>query len=90
MRTAPEEQLAELGLPAYTLPIAGRPFGHILVDLNAAQTDFDFSPRPEDVWLRDTIAGCAADPPSEDSPGYADRAAEIRVAEELLGRRAAH
>jgi nucleoside-diphosphate-sugar epimerase len=75
----PEEALRGLGLPDYTLPIAGRPFGHLLLDLSHIQHDLAFEPSPESVWLTETLQGCAANPPTENSPHYARRAEELRA-----------
>ena len=76
----PERDLATLGLLDYQMPIAGRPFGHVLLDICAARADLGFEPQPESTWLIQTARGCAANPPSRPSPGYAQRADEIRVA----------
>jgi nucleoside-diphosphate-sugar epimerase len=66
--------------PGYLLPVAGRPFGHMLVDASAIRYDLGFDPSPEGIWLAETIQGCAANAPAEPSPGYEHRAAEIAVA----------
>jgi nucleoside-diphosphate-sugar epimerase len=81
-----EDDAASLGLNDYTLPIAGRPFGHCLLDLAAIRYEVGFDPSPESVWLANTIQGCAANPPSANSPGYDHRAEEVRVARTLLTR----
>jgi nucleoside-diphosphate-sugar epimerase len=75
----PENELRSVGLEGYALPIAGRPFGHVLLDLSAASRDFGFEPRSEDVWLARTISGCAANPPTADSAHYAQRDLELRA-----------
>jgi nucleoside-diphosphate-sugar epimerase len=75
-----EDALTSVGLPGYTLPIAGRPFGHVLLDLGAIRCDLGFEPSPESVWLRHTVAGCAAAPPAIGSVGYERRAHEVAVA----------
>jgi len=75
-----EAELSECGLSAYSLPVAGRPFGHVLLDLTAVRCDVGFEPRPEAEWLRTTIAGCAANPPEGDSAHYEQRARELRAA----------
>ena len=76
----PESALADLDLADYALPVAGRPFGHVLLNLSAAQFDFDFEPQPEDVWLRATLQDCAANPPAGNSAHYDQREAELRAA----------
>jgi nucleoside-diphosphate-sugar epimerase len=76
----PEVSLDDHALGGYTLPVAGRPFGHVLLDLSAARCDFGFAPRPEDVWLHATINGCAANPPECDSANYERRDRELRAA----------
>lgn len=81
----PEQSTQALGLEGYALPIAGRPFGHVLLDLSAIRTDVGFEPSPEATWLGETIAGCAAQPPAQDSAGYARREVEVSVARRLLG-----
>ena len=75
-----ERDLAPRGLPDYHMPIAGRPFGHVLLDGCAARADLGFEPLPESTWLVDVARGCAASPPPEPSAGYARRADEIRAA----------
>jgi nucleoside-diphosphate-sugar epimerase len=79
-----EHAVGNAGLPGYTLPIAGRPFGHVLLDIGAIRCDLGFEPSPESVWLQDTLAGCAANPPRTDSAGYDRRAQEAAVAGALL------
>lgn len=78
----PEASLPNAELAGYTLPIAGRPFGHMLVDIGAARGALGFEPRPESVWLADTMRGCAANPPTTASAGYERRAIETRLAGE--------
>ena len=78
--------MSGLGLPGYTLPIAGRPFGHVLLDVSAIQCELGFEPSAEDVWLHDTLAGYAANPPSLSSAGYERRAQEAQVARMLLNQ----
>lgn len=80
-----EDDLADLGLGGYTLPVAGRPFGHVLLDTRALACDLGFDPSPEDVWLKETLEGCAAHPPQTDSAGYARRKREVEVACQLPG-----
>jgi len=63
---------------------AGRPFGHVLLDISAIRCELGFDPSPEAVWLQDTLAGCAANPPSVGSAGYERRDYEARVARTLL------
>jgi nucleoside-diphosphate-sugar epimerase len=79
-----EDALEGAGLPGYTLPIAGRPFGHVLLDVSAIRCELGFDPSPEAVWLQDTLAGCAANLPSVSSAGYARRDYEARLARTLL------
>jgi hypothetical protein len=81
-----EDDAAGLGLADYRLPVAGRPFGHCLVDLSAIRHDAGFEPSPESVWLTETLLGCARNPPEQNSPGYAQRADEIRIARALMTR----
>jgi nucleoside-diphosphate-sugar epimerase len=73
----PEAELSAIGLNGYTLPVAGRPFGHVLVDLSALRCDVGFEPHGEDVWLRRTLSGCAAHPPPGDSAHYEQRQREM-------------
>jgi nucleoside-diphosphate-sugar epimerase len=75
----PEPSLAEYHLEAYTLPIAGRPFGHMLLDLGAIRCDLGFVPSDESVWLTATLQGCAANPPPAASAGYDRRSIETNV-----------
>lgn len=75
----PETALPDAHLEAYALPIAGRPFGHMLLDLSAIRCDLAFEPSPESAWLAATIQGCAANPPATPSPGYDRRAMETQV-----------
>ena len=76
----PESEVAVIGLPGYAMPIAGRPFGHLLLDTAAIRCDLGFEPVDESIWLAHTAADCAADPPPEASPGYERRAAEVDAA----------
>ncbi|MBV9324048.1 MAG: NAD-dependent epimerase/dehydratase family protein [Chloroflexi bacterium] len=76
----PESSLGERGLDGYTLPIAGRPFGHMLLDIGAIRCELGFEPSAEKVWLNATIQGCAANPPTVSSGGYDRRADETRLA----------
>jgi nucleoside-diphosphate-sugar epimerase len=78
-----EEALDGAGLPGYALPIAGRPFGHVLLDTSAIHCELGFDPAPESVWLQDTLAGCAANPPVVNSAGYERREQEATVARGL-------
>jgi nucleoside-diphosphate-sugar epimerase len=76
----PEATLPACGLNGYTLPIAGRPFGHMLLDIGAIRYELGFEPSAESVWLAATVRGCATDPPSAGSAGYERRATETRLA----------
>jgi nucleoside-diphosphate-sugar epimerase len=76
----PEHLLSEAGLPGYAMPIAGRPFGHVLLDIDAARRDLGFAPLPFETWMSTTAQGCAAFPAAVDSHGYATRSAEIDAA----------
>ena len=76
----PEDSLERVGLPGYLLPVAGRPFGHVLLDIAAIRCELGFEPSPESIWLAETVRGCAARPPSANSPGYERRKDEVRVA----------
>jgi len=73
-------RIGEHDVPGYHMPIAGRAFGHVLLDGFAARADLGFEPVPESTWLVQTVRGCAANPPSVDSPGYVRRADEIGAA----------
>jgi nucleoside-diphosphate-sugar epimerase len=75
-----EEAVAQVGLPGYTLPIAGRPFGHVLLDTSLLGRGLGFEPSPEDVWLKDTLLNCARRPPTVNSAGYDRRAVEASAA----------
>jgi nucleoside-diphosphate-sugar epimerase len=76
----PEAALADYDLADYTLPVAGRPFGHVLLNLGAAAVDLGFVPQPESVWLGATIGGCARNPPESNSAHYDRREQEVQVA----------
>jgi nucleoside-diphosphate-sugar epimerase len=76
----PESSLTKSGLDGYTLPIAGRPFGHMLLDIGAIRCELGFEPSAESVWLTSTMQGCAAEPPMVASAGYDRRAEETRAA----------
>jgi nucleoside-diphosphate-sugar epimerase len=78
-RQVHEDELTSVGLDGYALPVAGRPFGHLLLDLSAARHEFGFEPRGEAVWLTRTISGCAANPPTVDSAHYENRDVELRA-----------
>jgi len=69
--------------------VAGRPFGHILLDLSAARCDLGFEPEPEDTWLRATLEGCAARPPEVNSAHYERRELELRAAHASAARESA-
>ena len=62
------------------MPIAGRPFGHFLMDLTSAYRDLGFVPTPWSEWIGDTARGCAASPPARPSEGYERRETEVAVA----------
>src|SRR5207302_1473581 len=79
-----EDALADAGVAGYTLPIAGRPFGHLLLDLSAIRTELGFEPKQESVWLTETLRGCADDPPATHSAGYERRDIEVRLATAYL------
>lgn len=76
----PEELLGAAGLAGYAMPIAGRPFGHVLLDIGAARTEIGFEPAPFETWMRATARGCASAPPARDSEGYERRQVEIDAA----------
>jgi nucleoside-diphosphate-sugar epimerase len=76
----PEGLIGPGGLSGYTMPIAGRPFGHFLMDLTNAYRDLGFQPTPWSDWIGDTAQGCAAAPPAKSSEGYERRDVEIAVA----------
>jgi nucleoside-diphosphate-sugar epimerase len=73
----PEAALEAAGLPGYSMPIAGRPLGHVLLDCGAIRRDIGFEPSPEATWLGQTARDCAANPPPRPSTGYERRAAEL-------------
>lgn len=75
-----ETLIHEAGLPTYTLPIAGAPFGEFIVDTCALRSEVGFEPTPGDTWLRDMAVGCAGLPQSGPSAGYEHRELEIRIA----------
>jgi nucleoside-diphosphate-sugar epimerase len=77
----PEDLIPAAGLNGYTMPIAGRPFGHFLMDLSSAYRFLDFRPTPFEDWIGETARGCAAAPPAQDSQGYERRGQEIAAAE---------
>jgi len=76
----PEHDLDAVGLAGYQMPIAGRPFGHVLLDISNPRRELDFAPRDESHWLVETVRACAAQPPTAASAGYQRRAEEVRVA----------
>jgi nucleoside-diphosphate-sugar epimerase len=80
----PEAALESAGLPDYSMPIAGRPLGHVLLDCGAIRRDIGFAPSPEATWLGQTARDCAANPPSRPSAGYERRPAELHAGR--LGR----
>jgi nucleoside-diphosphate-sugar epimerase len=77
----PEPMLAQVGLGAYSLPIAGRPLGNYRVDISAARRDLDYVPTPFPQWMETTVRDCAGNPPADDSADYEHRAREIAAAE---------
>jgi nucleoside-diphosphate-sugar epimerase len=79
-RSASYVHLPESALHGYTMPIAGRPLGHVLLDCTAIRTDLGFEPTPEATWLVHTVRGCAANPPASPSAGYERRDDELRAA----------
>jgi nucleoside-diphosphate-sugar epimerase len=85
----PPPVIAAAGLSDYRVPIAGLPFGHVLMDTCRAQQELDFKATPLEHWARDTAEGCAASPPTHDSRHYAARAREIEVARAYARTRAA-
>jgi len=80
--------IAAAGLSEYRVPIAGLPFGHVLMDTCRAQQELSFKATPVERWARDTAAGCAASPPAGDSRHYAARAQEIELARAYAQTRA--
>jgi hypothetical protein len=77
-------RVAEDCPPGYLLPVAGRPFGHVLLDCSAIRYELGFEPSPPSVWLADALRGCAADPPEQPSAGYERRSDEVRIARAIL------
>jgi nucleoside-diphosphate-sugar epimerase len=76
----PESLLAPAGLSDYAMPIAGRPFGYMLMDTAAAREELGLATTPLQDWVATTARGCAGSRPAADSAGYAGRAEEIAVA----------
>lgn len=86
----PESLLSAVGLGEYKMPIAGKPFGHFLMDISRARQDLAFEPTPADRWLEATARGCAESPPTQDSASYDRRPTEVGVARRLLALEAEH
>jgi nucleoside-diphosphate-sugar epimerase len=80
----PEHDLDNQGLPGYVLPVAGRPFGHLLVDTQKIRCQLEFEPSPEATWLSQTLRGCEANPPASPSNGYERRDQEVRLARQRI------
>jgi nucleoside-diphosphate-sugar epimerase len=76
----PESLLGPAGLDGYQMPIAGRPFGYMLMDTSAARADLGLEATPLRDWVATTALGCAASHPAADSSGYERRNIEIEVA----------
>jgi nucleoside-diphosphate-sugar epimerase len=84
----PGPVIAAAGLTDYRVPIAGLPFGHVLMDTCRAQQELGFRATPVERWARDTAEGCAASPPARDSRHYEARAQEIELARAYAQTRA--
>jgi nucleoside-diphosphate-sugar epimerase len=80
----PEDILASAGLDGYVIPIAGYPFGQFMMDTHALRCDLEFEFTDGPTWIGAMTRGCAADPPTGDSDGYARRNAEITLAERVI------
>lgn len=81
----PETELERAGLGDYTLPIAGRPLGHVLVDTSAIRHDLGFEATGEATWLTDTVCGTATRHAADQNQhGYERRADEVRAARQVL------
>jgi nucleoside-diphosphate-sugar epimerase len=76
----PPPVIAAAGLKEYRVPIAGLPFGHVLMDTCRAQQELGFRATPVERWARATAEGCAAAPPAHDSRHYEARSREIELA----------
>lgn len=76
----PPSLIATAGLNSYRLPLAGLPFGHVLLDTCRAQQELGFRATPLEAWARVTATGCAASPPPNASRHYELRAREIELA----------
>jgi nucleoside-diphosphate-sugar epimerase len=85
----PPSLISATGLSNYRVPIAGLPFGHVLMDTCRAQQELGFKASPVERWARDTAEGCAASPPARDSRHYESRAQEVTLARAYAEARAA-
>jgi nucleoside-diphosphate-sugar epimerase len=79
-----EDTIPAAGLTGYNLPIAGRPFGQFLMDTSALRHDTGLEWTPGEEWLKDTSAGCAANPMTVPSQGYDQREQEVALARKAL------
>jgi len=84
----PPSVIAAAGLDTYRVPLAGLPFGHVLLDTCRAQHELSFTATPLDTWARATAEGCAASPPDSASRHYDLRAREIELARRYAEARA--
>jgi nucleoside-diphosphate-sugar epimerase len=84
----PPAILAAAGLSGYRVPIAGLPFGHVLMDTCRAQQELGFKATAVEEWARATAVGCAAAPPARDSRHYEARAQEVELARSYAQARA--
>jgi nucleoside-diphosphate-sugar epimerase len=84
----PPTLIAAAGLSEYRVPLAGLPFGHVLLDTCRAQHELSFAGTPLDAWARVTSVGCAESPPEAASRHYELRAREIVLAREYADLRA--
>ena len=76
----PSSVIAAAGLDDYRVPLAGLPFGHVLLDTCRAQHELSFAATSLDAWARVTSVGCAESPPQRPSRHYELRAREIALA----------
>jgi nucleoside-diphosphate-sugar epimerase len=84
----PPPIIAGAGLDKYRLPVAGLPFGHVLMDTCRAREELRFKATPIEQWARATAEGCASSPPAHDSRHYEARAQEIALARAYAKSRA--
>jgi nucleoside-diphosphate-sugar epimerase len=84
----PPSVITAAGLTDYRVPLAGLPFGHVLLDTCRAQHELSFAATPLDMWARVTSIGCADSPPKVASRHYELRAREVALARDYAHQRA--